>query len=275
MRIRVGESELVGQALDLRAHDVSATQLVSAVREPATDRVAAPPAGELHNSVGIIRPGMQFDCGGALAAAGRSIGLESPQAAEIARLDREIAAIEPESPDLRAARRRAAEAGADVAALKETVARISGRLNARRDAGLPTAEVKQELAERTRELTEAETEAIAAEEALPRAEARAETARDERARRLSLVDRRENRRREARQWFRNALAPAFERALASLPVPTEPTSPAAFAGPAHVAALAIARIAPLTAPVVLVDGPFERAIEARAALDGPVLLASV
>lgn len=275
MRIRAGETERVGQAVDLRSHDVPSGRLVAAVRDPAADLVVAPPPDPPHRQVGCIRPGMQLDCGGALVDAGRSIGLESPQAAEIARLDREIAAIEPESPNLRAARQRAAEAGADVTALKEAVARISGRLNARRDAGLTTAEVEQELAARTRELTEAETEAIAAEETLSRAEARAETARDERERRLSLVDSRENRRREARQWFRKALRTPFERALRSLPVSAEPARPSEFGGPAHEAALAIARIAGLSAPVVLVDGPFETAVEARGALDCPVLLARV
>ncbi|MDZ7849998.1 MAG: hypothetical protein U5K70_04015 [Halodesulfurarchaeum sp.] len=275
MRIRVGETELVGQAVDLRSYDVRPGRLVAAVRDSAADLVVAPSPDPIHRHVGLIRPGMQFDCGGALADAGRSIGLESPQAAEIARLDREIAAIEPASPDLRAARQRAAEAGADLAALKEAVARISGRLNARRDAGLPTAEVEQELDARTRELTEAETAAIAAEEALSRAEARAETARDERERRLSLVDSRENRRREARQWFRNALGASFERSLRSLPVSTEPARPSGFAGPAREAALAIARIAGLSAPVVLADGPFETAVQARGALDCPVVLARV
>lgn len=275
MKLRWGESELVGQALDLRTHGLDAERLVAAVREPAADLLVAPSPNPLHREVGLIRPGMQFDCGGALADAGRSIGLESPQATEIARLDREIAAIEPEAPDLRAVRQRAAEAGADVAALKEEVARTSGRLNARRDAGLPTAQVKQELATRTRELTEAETEAIAAEEALSRAEAQAEAARDARARRLSLVDRRENRRREARQWFRNALGHSFERALRSLPVAAEPARPSDYPGSAHEAALAIARIADFSAPVVLANSPFETAVEARGALDGPVILASV
>lgn len=275
MRVRVDETELVGQALDLRSCDVRAERLVAAVCDPGADRVVAPPPNPPHQQVGLIRPGMQFDCGSALVDAGRSIGLESPQSAEIARLDREIAAIEPEAPDLRAARQRAAEAGADVAALKEAVARTSGRLNARRDAGLPIAEVKQELAERTRELTEAETEAIAAEEALSRAESRAEAARDERAKRLSLVDRRENRRRDARQWFRSVLADRFERALGSLPVEAEPARPSEFDGPDHEAALAIARIADLSAPIVIADGSFETAVSARGALDAPVLLASV
>ncbi|MFB6086389.1 MAG: hypothetical protein ABEJ84_06235 [Halodesulfurarchaeum sp.] len=275
MRVRLGETTLVGQALDLRGHGVGATRLAAAVRDPDSDLLIGPPPNPIHTHLGLISPGMQFDCGGALLEAGRSIGLESPQAAEIARLDREIAAIDPVTPDLRAARQRAAEAGADVAALREAVARTGGRLNARRDAGLRIAEVKQELAARTRELTEAETEAIAADEALSRAEERAEAARDERARRLSLVDRRENRRREARQWVREALGTAFERAVGSLPVTTDPAEPREFPGRSHEAALAIARIADFSAPVVLLDGPFETAVEARAGLDGPVVLASV
>lgn len=275
MRVRVGETERIGQALDLRSSDLGADRLVGAARDPADELLVASPPRPPHRQVGLIRPEMRFDCGVALAEAGRSIGLESPQSAEIARLNRRIAAIELETPDLQAARRQAAEAGSDVSVLSEQVARTSGRLNARRDAALSTDDVEQRLAEFTRKLTEAETEAIAAQEALSRAEARAEAARDARAERLSLVDRRENRRRGARQWFRSALGEQFERALRSLPVEAEPAFPVDFDGPNHEAALAIARIADLSAPVVLVESPFERVIEAQGSLDGPVILARV
>jgi hypothetical protein len=275
MKVRLGEVERTGRALDLRDDPIDPERLVRAARDPTAALVAAPPPGPVHEAVGFLRPEMDLDCGSALVAAGRSIGLESPYAAEIDRLDREIAAIDPPTPDLRAARKRVAEAGEDLAALEEDVARISGRLNARRDAGLATEAVEDELAARTRDLTEAETEVIAAREALSRAEERAAAARDARAKRLSLVDRRENRRREARQWFRRKLGPTFELALRSLPLSADPAPPVEYSGADFEAALALARIGSLAAPVVLVGGPFETAVAARAALASPVILASV
>jgi DNA repair exonuclease SbcCD ATPase subunit len=211
----------------------------------------------------------------ALAAAGRSRGLRAPQADTIERLNREIASIDPDVPDLREARRRVAEAGEDLASLEAQVDRLSGRLAERRDAGQSTADLEARLADRTRELTEAETEAIAAREALERAEERARAARDARERRLSLVDRRENRRREARSWFLDRLEEPFRRALAALPVEAEPTSPATFEDDSIAAALAVARLGDPRAPIVLIDAPFETAVAARGALTAPVILASV
>lgn len=275
MRIQVEETNRVGQAIDLRGTSIRATHLVAAIRDPADGLVIAPQPTPVSDHLEPIRPGMEFDCRVALAAAGRSNGLESPHSTAIARLERRIESIDPETPDLRAARRRAAEAGEDVAALEEQVARTSGRVNARQEAELPVEELEEQLAALTRELTEAETEAIAAREALSRAEAEATSARDDRADRLSLVDRRENRRRAAREWFLDVLADPFERALRGLPVGAEPAPPSDYTGPSHEAALAIARIADLMAPVVLVDGPFETPVTARAGLDAPVILARV
>lgn len=275
MRIQVGETDRVGQAIDLRETPIRATRLVAAIRDPAEELVIAPKPTPVYDHLGPIRSGMEFDCRVALAAAGRSLGLESPHSTAIARLDHRIESIDPETPDLRAARRRVAEAGTDVAALEEEVARTSGRVNARREADLPVEELEERLAALTRELTEAETEAIAAREALAQAESEAAAARDARADRLSLVDRRENHRRAAREWFLETLAGPFERALRGLPIEAEPAPPSDYAGPSHEAALAVARIAALGAPVVLVDGPFETAVTARAALDAPVILTRV
>lgn len=272
MRVRLGGADRVGQALDLREAAVSAKRLHRAITDPQAELVASAPPGPLHEHVGLLRPGMELDRRAALVAAARSIGLEPPQAETIAALDRQIAAIDPETPDLRAARRRVAEAGADVARLEEQVARTSGRLNARQEADLPTDAVSDRLEELTRELTAAETSQIAAQEALERAEARAAAARDARAERLSLVDRRENRRRAARAWLAEAVAESVERAARALPTRTDP---AAADGDPHAAALAVARVGTVSAPIVLVDSPFETALQARAALDAPVILARV
>ena len=275
MKVRVGPVEREGQAVDLREAAVDPGTLAAAIADPGDRRVQAPPPGPLHERVGTIRPGMSLSLRCALTAAGRSRGMRAPQAPAIERLNREIAAIEPEHPDLRGARRRAAETGEELAGLEAQVERLSGRLAERRDAGAATADLEARLADLTRELTEAETEAIAAREALERAEERAEAARDAQERRLSLVDRRENRRREARSWFVDRLAGRFHRALAALPVDAEPVAPAAFDGDPIAAALAAARIGAPAAPIVLVDSPFETAVAARAALGAPVILASL
>lgn len=275
MRVELAGIDQVGQAIDLSEVGVAADRIAAAIRDPNEPAITAAPPGPIHDHVGVIRSGMVLEVGPAVAAAGRSIGLESPQDEAIARLDREIEAIDPAYPDLRAARRRVAEAGADQASLEAAVERTSGRLNARREADLPTADLEERLRDLTRQLTEAETEAIAAREALATAERRAESARDARAERLSLVDRRENRRREARQWFLDVLGERFERALCALPVDVEPAPPRDFDGSNRDAALAIARIADPATPLVVVEAPFQTAVQARASLGAPVLLTSV
>ncbi len=275
MRVELAGIDQVGQAIDLSEVGVAADRIAAAIRDPNEPAITAAPPGPIHDHVGVIRSGMVLEVGPAVAAAGRSIGLESPQYEAIARLDREIEAIDPAYPDLRAARRRVAEAGADQASLEAAVERTSGRLNARREADLPTADLEERLRDLTRQLTEAETEAIAAREALATAERRAESARDARAERLSLVDRRENRRREARQWFLDVLGERFERALCALPVDVEPAPPRDFDGSNRDAALAIARIADPATPLVVVEAPFQTAVQARASLGAPVLLTSV
>lgn len=275
MRISGRGLDRVGGAIDLRGSGLAAADLDAAIGDPGNDLVSGAMPGPFHDYVGVIRPEMALDRRGALAAAGRTRGLSAPQAAAIERLDEEIAAIDPDAPDLQVARRRVADAGADLEALREQVERTSGRLAERRDAGRPTDDLEDRLADLTRELTEAETEAIAAREALSAAEAAAAEARDAREQRLSLVDRRENRRREARQWFVDELAGPFERAVRALPIDAEPGAPDSFDGTDRDAALAIARIASVDAPIVVADAPFETAIAARAALDAPVVLTRV
>jgi len=272
MRVRTTDGDRVGQALDLRDEAVEPTRLVESIRDPESPVVSAARPGAVHERVGLLHPDMDLDIRGALAVAGRSIGLEAPQATAIASLNRRIEAIDPDAPDLRAARRRAATAGEEVVSLKERVERTSGRLTERRAADQPTEELEAKLADLTQRLTEAETEAIAARQALSQAQAAAATARDERERRLALVDRRENRRREARAWFLEALSERFEQALAALPIEATPAPPSSYDGPPFAAALAIARLGAIDAPLVVADGPFETPIEARGALDAPVIL---
>ena len=163
-----------------------------------------------------------------LAAAARSRGRESSVRDEIGRLRGEIAAIDPETIDLAATRRRAVEAEAD--------------------------EALGDLESAAAELSNAQTERIAAEQALERARGRAAAARDERERRLELEDRLRNRRREARRELAADVYPAFRDALGVVPgsdPSTAGSGPAAYDGPRLAASLAAVRIADLNAPVAL------------------------
>lgn len=285
MRLHLAERTLVGTALDLgdvdtlavgSYGDVSgpqevAARLEAAIEDPADPLLDCAPPSSVHRQVGVVREGMSFDRRRTLLDAARSIGLEPPQAEAIADLEARIEAISPEDPDLRATRKRAAEAAASVDALRERVARLSGRLEAAREADRESEELEAALTEATRELTEAETAAAAARQALEAAEERA--ARGRRAERLSLVDRRENRRREARDWLVDAAERRLETALASLPISMPGGGVRTLPdGASPRVTLGILRVARVRAPVVLVDSPFECPLRARAALAAPVIL---
>ncbi|MFB6268058.1 MAG: hypothetical protein ABEI31_10395 [Halodesulfurarchaeum sp.] len=270
MRVRVEGRTSRGRALDLRDADISLERVVSLVRDPAADAVQAPAPGPVHRHVGCIHPGMTLDPRGALVAAVRSLGVTSPHREEIRELEAEIAAISPEAPPLAPYRRQVAETGEDVDALREQVARASGRLEARREAGSDTADAEAALQDAVATLAEAETEHLAARQELRRAEEAARRAWDARERRLSLSDRMDNLERRADAWLLEWGRPRLERALRSLPVAV-PESPLSD-GPDHVLALGVARMAAFRAPVVLHRSPFRSASRARAALDAQVIL---
>ena len=277
MRIRVDGTRIVGQAVDLRDTGIEPDRILDGIRIESDPLVESPPPTEVHRHVGAIRRGMGLDVREALVTAGRSLGLESPYDDEIDEIDHRLAEMQTEHPDLQQARKRAASAGESVEALRERVARLSGRLNALRENGDETDAVEASLRAATRELSEAETEAIAANQALATAEREARRIRDKNAARLSLEDRRENLRRDARSWLVEQLVPPLQNAMASLPVDPlgvdSPLDAGSYPGPRSHLALGIARIADISAPIVLIDSPFATALRARAALSAPVILA--
>lgn len=273
MRVRLGRARRCGRALDFRDRDVDPTELVRAIRSRVEAVVSAPRPGPIHSSVGLIEPAMTISLPGALAAAARSRGERSPHDDAIAGLDERIDDIEVEPVDLVPARRRVAAAGADVETLRERVARLRGRLEAEDDADRPTYRSRADLRAAIAELAEAETERHAAEQALEAAEREARSMRDRRERRLSLVDQRDNLARRARAALLEREYPRFRRALSALPVDaTAGDAPSQFEGEPADAALAVARIGVVQAPIVLVDGPFSTPVAARAALDAAVVL---
>lgn len=189
-----------------------------------------------------------------LAAAARSRGRESSVRDDLGRLREEIAAIEVESVDLAAARRRVAAASGEEGRLKERVAALRGDVRARRAVEAETDEALGDLESAAAELSNAQTERIAAEQALERARERAARARDERERRLELEDRLRNRRRAARRELAIEVHPAFRAALAAVPGgdPARAGSePSEYEGPRLAASLAAVRIADLDAAVAL------------------------
>ena len=213
-----------------------------------------------------------------LAAAARSRGNESSVRDECRRLRDEIAAIEIDSPDLAAARRRVAAASGEEDRLKERVATLRGDVRARRAVEAETDAALDDLETAAAELSDAQTERIAAEQALEQARQRAAAARDERERRLELEDRLRNRRREGRRELATDLYPEFRDALGAVPGGNPANAgrgPSAYDGPALAASLAAARIADLDEPVVLgVEAAHRLAVResgpAEAVLDAPV-----
>ncbi|MFB6070336.1 MAG: hypothetical protein ABEJ76_04870 [Halanaeroarchaeum sp.] len=262
-----------GRAIDLRERRVDPAALAAAIGTGEGTVVTTPPPTPMHDYVGHLAPGRHVPLRPALAAAARSRGRRSPHADALAAIDARLEDLRADTVDLAPYRRRAAEAGSDVEALRERVATLRGRIEARRDAGRSTGEAEAALREAAATLSEVETDRLAARQALAAAEREARSARDARDRRLRLVDRRDNLERRARRWLAAREYPRFARALAALPMAADAGSePADFGGSGFQAGLAVARIAALRAPVVLVDGPFETATEARAALDAAVVL---
>jgi len=256
----------------------------------------------------------------ALAAAARERGREHRLDDERRRLRGELEAVVADvdaagdaSDALTAARRRAAAADADVDRLRERAATLRGRLTQAREgtdadtgdgsdvdadaesAAEATVDALQaEFAAATRALSEAETERVAAEQALARVAERSRSVRDARERRLRLRDALANRRREARRDLARELYPAFADAVEAFRPDTEHVAsegsaapdgsltgdslavrfgdgPESFGGDAVVAHAAAVRVARRNDPVVVAVDRFSSPEEARERLRAPVV----
>ncbi|WP_276299361.1 hypothetical protein [Halorussus lipolyticus] len=256
MRVELAGEVRTGRVVDLRdtSVDFDASAVVGAIRGDgprAGDGPARPLAidcpvpGPAHEHVGAIRTGMGLSLRPALADAARTRGHTPTQADELAAVRDRLSALDPPEIDLRSARRRVAETSDDAEELRERVAALRGRVQALRDAGDESGPAEAELASATRELSEVETERIAAEQALSRARNRAAENRERRRERLRLADRADNLCRDAREELARAVRPTFEDARQA--VPTDSESPVSTA-------LAVAHVADLDAPVVVGSG---------------------
>lgn len=273
MRVATDDWRREGRAVDLRETGVSASTVVRAIRgEDTRVSVDCPEPGDVHGHVARVPP-EAFDRRAALADAARALGHTSPSQSALDDARSELTTLSPPSVDAAAARRRVAEAGAAEERLRERVAELRGRLQARRETGADTTAVEAQLSETVSRLSEAETERIAAEQALERAETAARTARDRRERRLELEDRVANLEREVRHDLATAVWERFRSALRAVPGDaTAGESPGAYDGDRTTAALAVVRLAPLAAPVVVAGSErFDGAETAASTLDAPVI----
>lgn len=197
----------------------------------------------LYRHVAVIAPGLSLSRRAALVATARSLGVETSVDAAIRETEVELESIsEPVAPRADV-RRRVAETDADLEAKRERVATIRGRLQETDDES-----IEAEYLAAIRSLSEAETEHVAATEALEAARERARAARDVCDRRLRLEDRRENLERTARAERVAAVTPAVETALSDLPCcrveSFEDTDPVS-------AALALVRVGRIETPITL------------------------
>ncbi|WP_135854859.1 DUF7856 family protein [Halorussus salinus] len=266
MRVRVADETRTGNVIDLRSYDLEITAVAEAIRDENTDSPVAidcPPPGPAHAHVGAIRAGMAWSLRPALAAAARSRGHAPPQADALAEVRDLLDDLDAPAIDLRDARRRVAETTDAAEELREEVATLRGRVRALREADADPTDAEADLAETTRLLSEAETERIAAEQTLARAREQARADRERRRERLRLEDRAANLRRSARKSLADDVREAFEEAREKLPVDAEPPVSAA---------LAVARVAALDAPVVVgTVESFDRVDALAEWVDAPVV----
>lgn len=280
MRVRVDGVVRTGRAVDLRAVGVEPRAVFAAVHngtggdDPAAVAVDCPSPSPVHEHVGLVADGRTVRVRTALAAVARQRGLSAPQDEQLATLRTRLAEMDPPEPDVTAARRRlGAVDEAELAERRETVAARRGAVQARLELDADVAPAREALSAAVAELAEAQTDRVAAEQTLDRARERAREARDRRRERLRLQDRVGNLERAAREHLAGELGAAFADAVAAVPGEgAVPGTPSSFEGDDVTAALAVARLADLRAPVVVAAGRFRAAAAAADCLDAPVVL---
>ncbi|WP_254536499.1 DUF7856 family protein [Halomarina litorea] len=268
MRVRAEGTWRETDALDLREGDRGREAVCEAVAGDA-GWLECPAPGPLWDHVAPVAPGEPVPTRTALAAAARSRGLTAPQDDERRAVLTRRDGIEVESVETAPLRRRLAAASADTDRLRETVARLQGRVQATREADRATDD-EDELAGAVRRLSERETERAAARQALDRARTRRRAARDAREERRRLADRAANLARAARRHLVERVDDEFRAAVDAVPGgEADPADP--FESDPVTRALAIARVGEPRAPVVLDCDRFPSARAAATWLSAPVV----
>lgn len=263
-----------GRAIDLET-DVDPAAIRESIVGDGRAEVQCPSPGPAHEHVGLVTPSTSLEVRSALAAAARSRGLTAPMDDEIGTLDRRLARIEPNGEPTGAitdAQRRVNSARERERTLRERVQTLHGRLRALRERDEPVAKTEAALAAATEDLADAETERIAAEEAVRQHRRTAREHRDRCERRLRLQDKRDNLARAARQHLAGTVHEDFAAALRTVPGEGRAGDrPGEFEGDSTTAALAVARVATIRAPIVLSCGRFSTAAAAADRLGAPVI----
>ena len=274
MICRVGDVVRQGRVVRV-GQDVSPGRVADAIRTGAATRenpviaVDAPDPIAVHEYVGCLRASMGCRTKTALAAAGRSRGLSTPHDEEIRTLREQLDSLPVTDGDVAAHRRAVAETSDSVGQLREQVAELRGRLRERRRHDLPTESVAADLEAAIAELSEVETTAAAAAQRLDRVTAEVADRRDARERRMCLEDRIANLERGARSLLVDNLRDEYIRALEAVPDCSVPEDP--FTVDGLTAALAVGRVADLSAPVILACNRFDSARAASDWLDAAVV----
>ncbi len=273
-----------GEAVDLSGTDfagregqsVDGRDVTRAVRSEgpvAGIAVECPAPTPVHEHVGHVHPETNVPVRTALAAVARQRGLDAPQDDELASVREQLADLDPPELDLSDVRERvAAVDGDEVQRLREEVAAHRGAAREREELDAAREPAVERLTAAAGRLSDAETDKLAAEEALERARERAREARDVRERRLRLQDRAANLERAASEHLAGRLHEEFAAAVEAVPGEGRvPDRPASFEGDGATAALAVARVAEMRAPVVLDCGRFDGAEAAARVLDAAVI----
>ena len=272
---RVGDVVRRGRVITVE-QSVDPGEIAAAVQtgDERTDwiAVAAPDPAPVHDHVGCLRPEMGLRTRTALARAARTLGLTTPHDDALEATREALADLggTEETADERAAYRR--EIAATVTAtdeLRERVAAARGRLQARRENDLDPGPAADDLADAVARLSERETATAAAQQHLDEARTTARKQRDRREERLRLEDRVANLERQARAHLVEQVRERYADALDAVPGVEAVDDP--LDAPPVPAALAVARLADLSAPVVLACDRFEAPAAAADWLDAPLI----
>ena len=269
IRCRIDETSYAGPVISIN-RPVDPATVFRAVQqtEPVgyyPVRVENPQPAPVYEHIGCVRAEMGLRVRSALAKAGRSRGLTTPVDEELYSVRERLASLSPDAAEMTQYRRELAATEADVALLHEQVAQARGRLKTRRENDRPTGRAEQTLFELIRKLSERATAGAAARQNLTEARERAREQRTRRDQRVRLEDRAGNLRRRAHRHLVDRLRSEYVTAIAEL------TDAAPFDAPPPVAALAVARVASLSAPVVLAYDQFSTADAAYRWLGAPLI----
>lgn len=275
MICRVGDVVRCGRVVSVEM-GVEPVAIAAAIREDRgpDDRIAVscPDPTPLHESVGCLRPDMGLRTKTAVARAARTCGETTPYDADLRAARDDLADVTVETTSLDAHRERIAQAESAVDQARIRAAEARGRVRERRENDLAIQEARSRLDDALRELSEAETDAIATRQEYEQARERRRDRRDVRERKRRLEDRVANLERQARSHLLTRYQNEFREALATVPgASVDPENADPFAADAVTAALAVARIGELTAPVVIAVDRFESPEHASEFLDAPVV----